>query len=100
MTKTRKPFILLDCNSKQIGHGVAYAENNVQVFMHPHNTAWQMQLSDVLSIKGVRGFQWADKTPSDAPQQPFVDASVVDNGNEVWNRIDGVYDPKEFGVKQ
>ena len=87
--KRRKPFILLDCNSKEIGHGVAYAENNVQVFMHPHSTAWQMQLSDVLSIKGVRGFQWTDTPPPDASQQTFADASVVDNGNEVWARIDG-----------
>ena len=94
--KRRKPFILLDCNSKEIGHGVAYAENNVQVFMRPDFAAWQMQLSDVLSIKGVRGFQWTDTPPPDTPQQAFADAPVVDNGNEVWNRIDGVYDPKEF----
>ena len=78
MTKTRKPFILLDCNSKEIGHGVAYAENNVQVFMRPDFAAWQMRLSDVLSIKGVCGFQWTDKPPLDAPKPPFVDASVVD----------------------
>ena len=95
-SKTRKSFILIDTLNREIGRGIAYPQGNVQVFMRPDSAAWQMQLSDVLSIKGVRGFQWTDTPPPDTPQQAFADAPVVDNGNEVWNRIDGVYDPKEF----
>lgn len=96
MTKPRKPFILLNANSKQIGHGIAYHQGNVQVYMRPHFSAWQMQLSDALMLDGVAGFQWTDKPLSDAPKQAFADASVVDNGNDVWNRLDGFYDKSEF----
>ena len=44
-----------------IGHGVAYEEGNVQVYMKPDNAAWQMQLCDVLKLKGVKTFRWSDK---------------------------------------
>ena len=89
--KRRKPFILLDCNSKEIGHGVAYAENNVQVFMRPDFAAWQMQLVDALALDGVMGFRWV----ADSVQRPQTPATTQ-MGNDVWNRLDGFYDKNEF----
>lgn len=60
MPKSRKPFILLDKHNAQIGHGVAYHQGNVQVYMKPDYAALQMHLVDVLFIAGVCCFQWAD----------------------------------------
>ena len=60
-TKPRRPFALHDADGNRIGHGVAYEEGNVQVYMKPHDAAWQMQLDDVLKLKGVKTFRWSDK---------------------------------------
>ena len=60
-TKPRRPFALHDADGNMIGHGVAYEEGNVQVYMKPDNAAWQMQLDDVLKLKGVKTFRWSDK---------------------------------------
>ena len=59
-TKPRRPFILLDERGVQIGRGTYYEEGNVQVYMSDHQeAAWQMQLADVLLLKGVATFRWA-----------------------------------------
>lgn len=57
-SKSRRPFILTDSNGTEIAHGIAYHQGNVQVYMRPDYSAWQMQLSDVLHIDGVVGFAW------------------------------------------
>ena len=67
--KTRKPFILKDAFGVVMGHGIAYAEGNVQVYVKEYgNTAWQMRLADVLSLTDVCSFEWVEankrvKTP-------------------------------------
>ena len=51
MPKPSKPFILKDTHGTIIGHGKAYPEGNVQVYLDTDNhAAQQMQLSDVLSL--------------------------------------------------
>ena len=61
--KTRRPFILKDAFDVVMGHGVAYAEGNVQVNIKEHgNAAWQMQLSDVLKLTDVCTFEWVNAT--------------------------------------
>ena len=59
--KPRRPFILLDMRGVQIGRGTYYHEGNVQVCMSDQKSAaWQMQLADVLLLKGVATFRWAN----------------------------------------
>ena len=90
MPKRRKPFTLKDRHGAVIGHGVAYPEGNVQVYLKANgNAAYQIQLSDVLLLDGVASFHWRSQSITQS-----------DNciGNDVWNRIDGAYDPSEFEV--
>lgn len=59
-TKPRRPFLLFDVRGIQIGRGTYYTEGNVQVYISEHQeSAWQMQLSDVLLLDGVTTFRWA-----------------------------------------
>ena len=89
MPKPSKPFILKDKHGTTIGHGKAYPEGNVQVYLDRDNhAAQQMQLSDVLSLDGVKSFHWEHPKGVTVPNNG--------SGNDVWNRIDGAYNPNEF----
>ena len=61
--KSRRPFTLTDSTGEQIAHGIAYHQGNVQVYMRPDYSPWQMQLSDVLMLDGVAGFHWKKEQP-------------------------------------
>ena len=62
-SKRRKPFILRNKHGAVIGHGVAYNEGNVQVYLETDgNAAQQMQLADVLSLDGVVSFHWKQES--------------------------------------
>lgn len=83
----RRYFTLYNQSRFVVGHGIYYPKGgNVQVYMKAQgNTAWQFStLAEALLLDDVQGFQW------------HSDISEAEQGNMVWNRIDGAYNPNEF----
>ena len=60
MAKKRRYFTLTNAKKQIIGHGIYYpAGGNVQVFMKPHNQAWQFaSIVEALLLNGVHSLSW------------------------------------------